>query len=119
MPRSTAAYLADVIDACAAITEVLSGVDLEIYALRRPIRSAVEREFTIIGEAVSALTRQDPEVAAGISHARLIVGFRNQVVHEYSHIDDEVVYAIAQHDVAVLRAECVALLDRVEGAESE
>ena len=119
MPRSTAAYLADVVDACDAITEVLSGVDLGTYALRRPIRSAVEREFTIIGEAVSALTRQDPEVAAGISHARLIVGFRNQVVHEYSQIDDEAVYAIARHDVAVLRAECVVLLDRVGDAESQ
>jgi hypothetical protein len=28
MPRSPAAYLADVIDACDAITEVLTGVDL-------------------------------------------------------------------------------------------
>ena len=118
MPRSTAAYLADVVDACDAITEVLSGVDLGTYALRRPIRSAVEREFTIIGEAVSALTRQNPEVAAGISHARLIVGFRNQVVHEYSQIDDEAVYAIAQHDVSVLRAECGALLSGMEDSDS-
>ena len=118
MPRSTAAYLADVVDACDAITEVLSGVDLGTYALRRPIRSAVEREFTIIGEAVSALARQDPALAAGISHARLIVGFRNQIVHEYPQIDDEAVYSIAQHDVFVLRAECLALLERMTDADS-
>ena len=118
MPRSAAAHLADVVDACDAILEVLLGVDLEAYRTRRPIRSAVEREFTIIGEAVSALTRQDPELAAGISHARFIVGFRNQIVHEYSQIDDEAVYSIAQHDVLVLRAECVALLERMTDADS-
>jgi uncharacterized protein with HEPN domain len=82
------------------------------------VRSApLWSEFVIIGEAVSALTRQAPEVAAGISHARLIVGFRNQVVHEYSTIDDEAVYAIAQHDVSVLREECVALLDQIAEAD--
>ena len=31
MPHSTAAYLADVIDACDAIAEVLAGVDLATY----------------------------------------------------------------------------------------
>jgi uncharacterized protein with HEPN domain len=117
MPRSTAAYLADVVDACDSISEVLEGVDLETYRARRPIRSAVEREFVIIGEAVSALTRQAPEVAAGISHARLIVGFRNQVVHEYATIDDEAVYAIARHDVSVLRDECAALLGQIAGED--
>ncbi len=117
MPRSTAAYLADVVDACDSISEVLEGVDLETYRARRPIRSAVEREFVIIGEAVSALTRQAPEVAAGISRARLIVGFRNQVVHEYATIDDEAVFAIARHDVSVLRDECAALLGQIAGED--
>jgi uncharacterized protein with HEPN domain len=69
MPRSAAAHIADVVDACDAITEVLLGVDLETCSARRPIRSAVEREFAIFGEAVSALMRQDPELAVGISHA--------------------------------------------------
>jgi uncharacterized protein with HEPN domain len=113
MPRSVVAYLADVVDACDAILEVLTGVDLAIYRERRPIRSAVEREFTIIGEAIVTLARRDPELAAGISHARLIVGFRNRLVHEYPEIDDEAVYAIALHDVPVLRAECAELLEQL------
>jgi uncharacterized protein with HEPN domain len=117
MPHSTAAYLADVIDACDAIAEVLAGVDLATYSGRRPIRSAVEREFTVIGEAIGALGRRDPMLAGGISHARLIVGFRNRLVHEYPQIDDEAVYSIAQHDVPVLRAECEALLGQVRDAD--
>jgi uncharacterized protein with HEPN domain len=117
MPRSTAAYLADVVDACDAITEVLAGVDLATYSKRRPVRSAVEREFTIIGEAIAALTRRNPRLAAGISHARLIVGFRNRLVHEYPQIDDEAVYSIAQRDVPTLREECSALLGQVADAD--
>jgi len=117
MPRSTAAYLADIVDACDALAEVLSGVDLETYCSRRSIRSSVEREFTIIGEAIGALSRRDPVLAARISHARLIVGFRNRLVHEYPQIDDESVYGIARHDVPVLRAECSALHDEVGDAD--
>ncbi len=110
MPRSTAAYLTDIVEACDAVAEVLIGVDLDAYRSRRPIRSAVEREFTIIGEAIGVLSRRDPALASRISHARLIVGFRNRLVHEYPQIDDEAVFAIAQHDAPILRAECAALL---------
>ena len=117
MPRSAAAYLADVVDACDAISEALAGVDLATYRKRRPVRSAVEREFTVIGEAIAALGRCDPGLATRISHARLIVGFRNRLVHGYPQIDDEAVYSIAQHDVPVLRAECAELLEQVGGAD--
>lgn len=117
MPRSTAAYLADIVAACDAVAEALAGVDLEAYCSRRLIRSAVEREFTIIGEAIGVLSRRDPALAARISHARLIVGFRNRLVHEYPQVDDEAVYSIAQHDAPVLRAECAALHDEVGDAD--
>jgi uncharacterized protein with HEPN domain len=116
LPRSAAAYLRDVVDACDAIADVLTGVDLETYGARRPIRSAVEREFTVIGEAIGALARRDPEFVDHITHARLIVGFRNRLVHEYPDIDDEAVYAIARRDAPMLRAECAALLEQVGDA---
>ena len=117
MPRSTVAYLADVVDACDAVAEVLTGVDLEIYCARRSIRSSVEREFTIIGEAIGVLARREPALAARISHARLIVGLRNRLVHEYPQIDDEAVYSIARRDAPVLRAECAALHEDVGDAD--
>jgi len=111
MPRSAAAYLADIVEACDAIEAVLRGVNLQRYQNERAIRSAVEREFILIGEAVGSLTRIDPQLSAGTSHARLIVGFRNQLAHDYASIDDEIVLAIAQHDASVLRGECALLLE--------
>ena len=105
------------VDACDSIEAVLRGVDLALPAASVPIRSAVEREFIIIGEAVSTLAPSRSEGAAAISHARMIVGFRNQLAHEYATIDDETVCAIAQRDVPVLRRECVALLETHRGAD--
>ncbi len=78
------------------------------------IRSAVECEFLIIGEAIVALARLEPDLASQITHSRLIVGFRNRLAHEYSVIDDEAVLRIAQWDVSVLRDECRALLARAQ-----
>jgi uncharacterized protein with HEPN domain len=116
MPRSPLAYLADIVDCCDAIAAALEGVDLAGYESSRTIRSAVEREFTIIGEAVNSLSRVDPGLSARISHARMIVGFRNQLVHDYPAILDSAVWAIARNDAPVLRAECEALMDELQGA---
>jgi uncharacterized protein with HEPN domain len=91
MPRSPLAYLSDILEACEAIDVTLRGVDLERYENDRTIRSSIEREFTIIGEAVSSLSRLDPEMSARISHARMIVGFRNQLIHDYAAIIDSTV----------------------------
>lgn len=58
-----------------------------------------------------------PELAAGISDARVIVGFRNVLTHEYVAVDDDAVYGVAIEDLATLRRECASLLAKVEPAE--
>jgi uncharacterized protein with HEPN domain len=119
MPRSPFAYLADIVEACDAIEGYLVGVDIDTYRSTRSIRAAVEREFILVGEAVASLTRLEPSLAGGISHARRIVDFRNQLAHEYPSINDAVVWAIADDEVPVLREECRLILadrgDDVEG----
>lgn len=110
MPRSALAYLSDVVEACDAIAITLRGADLPAYEATRTLRSAVEREFTIIGEAVNSLTRLDPSLVVRISHARKIVGFRNQLVHDYPAIIDATVWAIGVNDAPILRRECAALI---------
>ena len=117
MPRSVIAYLADIVEACDSIQEVLVGVDLAAYQDRRAIRSAVEREFILIGEAIGNVGRMSPEMLEGISHARMIVGFRNLLTHDYAAVDDETVFAVAESDLPQLRAECAALLESMGGAD--
>jgi len=115
MPRDVRAYLADIVESCDAIATALAGVDVEAYKTDRLIRSAVEREFTIIGEAMLALSRMAPDLFARIGQARRIVDFRNQLTHEYPSVNDVIVWGIADRDAPVLRRECLALVDELEG----
>lgn len=110
MPRDPRAYLEDIVGACQAISAATHGMDLPAYLASRLVRSAVEREFIIIGEALAALSRRSPAEFAAIGHARRIIDFRNQLTHEYPTIDDAIVWAIADRDVPVLERECRELL---------
>ena len=61
------------------------------YQAEAMLRSAVERQFEIIGEALNRLSRADPLTAAGIEDLPRIVAFRNVLVHGYATIDDVLV----------------------------
>lgn len=114
MPRDARAYLSDVIEACEAIASAVDGMTFEDYSKTRLVRSAVEREFTIVGEALQALSRSANEIFDSISNARRIVDFRNQLTHQYPTVDDGIVLAIIERDVPVLRHECLEHLRRLE-----
>jgi len=114
MPRSPLVYLLDVVEACAAIERFTAGVDLDAYEAAEMTRSAVERQLILIGEAVSALLRLEPDLAARISHARRIVDFRNQLAHDYAAVSDTVVWAIIVSEVGVLHEECRTLLAEID-----
>jgi len=117
MRREAPAYLGDVVEACDAITSVISGVEFDEYHATRMLRSAVEREFTIIGEAVVVLSRTEPQLFARITNGRRIVDFRNQLTRAYLQVDDRIVWLIARDDVPVLRGECEALLAEAGDAD--
>lgn len=115
MPRDARAYIADIIDSCDAIAVAMNGIDLNAYKANRLVRSAVKREFTIIGEAMSVLSRNAPGLFASITNARRIVDFRNQLAHQYPTVNDVLVWGIADRDVPTLREECVALMHDLAG----
>ncbi len=74
----------------------------------RGLRSSIEREFIIIGEALKNALAIDPTLP--ITERRLIVDFRNLLVHQYSQVDDEFVWGLIQTDLPRLLAEVRALL---------
>jgi uncharacterized protein with HEPN domain len=68
------------------------------------LRSAVERQFEILGEALNRLDRLDAALAARIPDLRHIVAFRNILVHGYAMIDRARVWRAVQDDLPPLRA---------------
>lgn len=65
----------------------------------RRTQAAVEREFEIIGEAMTRLRRKFPEVAAQVPELREVIDFRNLLSHGYDSVDLRVVWSLAQHEL--------------------
>jgi uncharacterized protein with HEPN domain len=75
------------------------------------LRSAVERQFEIIGEALAQLARLDGKIVARVSEHRRIIAFRNILIHGYADIDERLVWDIVQAKLPVLRHELETLLN--------
>jgi uncharacterized protein with HEPN domain len=73
-------------------------------------RSAVERQFEIVGEALSQLARVDPARASRVTDYRGIIAFRNILIHGYADIDNELVWVVVDEGLPILRSEIAALL---------
>ena len=66
--------------------------------------------MAIAGEALAALRRADPALAAAIPDLPRVVAFRNILVHGYAAVDDRLVWAVVERDLAALRDTLTRLL---------
>ena len=110
MQPKTPKLLDDVRDAAAFIWQVTDGKTLEAYGADRLLRQAVERNFEIIGEAISRLARVDPDIAARIGDHPQIIAFRNVLIHGYDLINDAQVWQVITHDLPRLEQQVSELL---------
>jgi uncharacterized protein with HEPN domain len=60
MERDTNAYLYDIIQSCQNIRKFTANIDFQKYEADLLIKSAVARQFIIIGEALNRINRFDP-----------------------------------------------------------
>lgn len=107
--------LTHILESASAVEDYVQDRTLADFSNDRMLRRAVEREFTIIGEAMARLRRDFPELASRISEDHRIVAFRNQLIHGYDIINDAITWGIAMHKLPVLRSEIQALMDEVSG----
>jgi uncharacterized protein with HEPN domain len=103
-------WLNDILQACDLILGGAQGRTPADYEQDRFLRSAVERNFEIIGEALNRIHRTDQSTAAHISDYRAIIDFRNLLIHGYDYIDHGRVWEVIQRDVPKLRAQLAQLL---------
>lgn len=73
------------------------------------LRRAVEREFEIIGEAMSRMEKLDSTIE--ISSKRQDISMRNRVIHGYDKIDNEIICGTIVRHLPTLKLEINNLLD--------
>jgi len=103
-------HLEDARQAAEFIRQFVSGRTLEEYNRDAMLRSAVERKFEVIGEALNRLKKDAPDVIQQIPDHRRIIAFRNILIHGYDVIDDEVVWDVATVHLPELLGQVNSLL---------
>lgn len=95
-------YLLDALNACEAITEFTQQNSLDDYSANLLLRSAVERQFEIMGEAFSKLDNIEPEYRHLYPEMGKIIGMRNRIIHGYDSVDDAIVWDAVKNHVPPL-----------------
>jgi uncharacterized protein with HEPN domain len=109
---------ADLWDAQAAVDRILEftrGRSLDDYLADAMLRSAVERQFEIVGEALGQLAKAEPSIAQRIPDIGEIVAFRNVLIHGYATVDHHTVWRTVEGDLAGLRNRLGELLAELGG----
>ncbi len=92
----------DLITCCHYISDFIKGIEVDSYGNNPLVKSAVERQFEIIGEILTRMSREFPLEYAKIRNARRIIDFRSLISHGYDVLSDERVYQIAVENVPEL-----------------
>lgn len=115
LPRDPKVFLWDAHEAAQTALRFASGRTFEDYAADKMLRSAIERQLQIVGEALAQLSRVEPQTAEQIPHLRQIIAFRNILVHGYAAIDHENVWRIVGRELPTLVEIVGALLGPEDG----
>jgi uncharacterized protein with HEPN domain len=108
-------YLFDIAQACDLLTQFTCGKTFTDYSTDAVLRSAVERQFEVLGEALNQALRLYPDLSNRVSDCRRIVAFRNRLIHGYAFVSDEVVWGVLETNLPTLRREVQSLLDEPQG----
>ena len=111
IPRSIK-RLEDAEAACTRIQNFLKEVSLDAFLDSDLLRSAVERQLEIIGQALGIAAKEDDSLLDTIPDLPRIVGLRNRLIHGYDSVDPELIWDVVktkipplQHQLALACAE--------------
>ena len=103
MPReqSDASFLWDMLTAARAVASFVTGRTFKQYERDLLLRSAVERQIEIIGEAARRITRAFRDRHPEIPWPR-IMGQRHVLAHDYGEIEHDRIWRVATIHIPVL-----------------
>ena len=102
MKAEAGKFLFDIRHAAGLIEEFCRGRTFEHYQQEALLRSGVERQFEIIGEALGKLAKVDAALVLQIPDAPRIIAFRNVLIHGYATISNKLVWSVVVDDLPKL-----------------
>lgn len=106
-------HLDDALYAARLALRFLSGRSLADYLNDEFLRSAVERQVEIVGEACRRALDDSPTVRERLPDSALAVAMRNRIAHGYDSIDHTVVFNTVTSSFPPLAAELERELGRL------
>ena len=102
-------FLFDIRESIESIEKFLGDKrEFKNYMADKMLRRAIEREFEIIGEAMSRIEKLDSTIE--ISGKKQIISLRNRVIHGYDRIDNEIIWGTIVRHLPTLKIEIDILL---------
>jgi len=114
MERDPKALLWDALAAARLVGSFAADADFERFDQDDMLRSAVERQFEILGEALAQLARIAPDLVARLPDARRAIDFRNLLIHGYAIVNRQRVWAVVQDDLPKMTAAIETQLNELE-----
>ena len=112
MPHDPRKLLYDMKQAADRIAIFVGSRTFDDFLADDLVRAGVERQFEIIGEAMTRLRKLAPDIAARVTDHARISTFRNIVIHDYDAIDYTIMWSIILKHLPSLRRELDDLLQR-------
>lgn len=99
--REWRCFVKDMIGFCETVLSYTDGLDRKTFVANTPVYDASLRNIELIGEAAThvpdSIRVQYPEIPW-----RSIVGMRNQIIHVYLDVDDDIIWRTIQEDIPLL-----------------
>ncbi|WP_417545267.1 DUF86 domain-containing protein [Marinobacter sp.] len=111
MPRKALKYVFDIKSAAEKVQRFVAAKTEADYMADELLQSAVERQFEIIGEAMSKLHKTDSDMAESIADYRKMIAFRNVLIHGYATIEPLIVWGVIESSLENLIEQVTAILE--------
>ncbi|WP_339788198.1 HepT-like ribonuclease domain-containing protein [uncultured Imperialibacter sp.] len=103
-------YLSDILSSIRLVYSFTENINsFDEYSTSYMVKSAVERQLGIIGEAVNLFIKNSDD-SPPLNNAKQIISLRNRLVHSYDNIDDRIIWNIIRRHLSPLEDEVVQLL---------
>ena len=110
MPKDDLIYVGHMLDTARLAVSKVSGMDRTEFDEDENLRLAVAHLIQTVGEAARRVS-EDYRDAHPETPWRAIVGMRHKVVHDYLHVDFDIVWDVAKVDLPALITQLKEMVD--------